>query len=510
MASWDNGYISEINYTHGYYSELNPEKVKLSLALAGIVPPKIDCACELGIGQGLTTNIHAAGSKTRWFGNDFNPSQAAQALDLANRCYNNFKVSDASFEDYCHADDLPDFDFIALHGIWSWVSDENRKIIIDFIGRKLKVGGVLYISYNTFPGWSNFAPIRHILNQHVNVFGRVSEGVGKNIEKAFKFGEELLALNPGTLKKHPLIDEQLKNARSKNPHYLAHEYFNKDWHPVFYSEMAEELSKAKLDFATSAHYLDYVDIINMTKEQSNYLKSIDNADFRQSVRDFIVNQQFRRDYWTRGSRKFTPLEKHEFLWDSQIVLTQNRSDVPKTFQSPLGTVTLDTSVYDPILNVLGDNEPKAIGEISHKLNGKDITMGMLTEALSVLVGIGCVYPISKNAKENVVKCDLLNDAIIENSRSRSEIEYLVSPMFSGGIKISRLDMLIIGELKAGEKNSNKISEKVTKLFGSQGVTLTKVDGTILTNREAIGKEIKTRVEEFRLKTEPLLKKLQIM
>ena len=76
MASWDDGYISEINYTHGYYSELCPQKVKLSLALAGIVPPEIETACELGIGQGITTNIHAASSKTKWFGNDFNPSQA--------------------------------------------------------------------------------------------------------------------------------------------------------------------------------------------------------------------------------------------------------------------------------------------------------------------------------------------------------------------------------------------------------------------------------------------------
>lgn len=30
-------------------------------------------------------------------------------------------------------------------------------ILIEFGGRKLKVGGVLYISYNTFPGWAAFA-----------------------------------------------------------------------------------------------------------------------------------------------------------------------------------------------------------------------------------------------------------------------------------------------------------------------------------------------------------------
>jgi hypothetical protein len=47
-----------------------------------------------------------------------------------------------------------------LHGIWSWVSEDNRQIILDFIDRKLKPGGVLYLSYNTQPGWSAFMPLR--------------------------------------------------------------------------------------------------------------------------------------------------------------------------------------------------------------------------------------------------------------------------------------------------------------------------------------------------------------
>ena len=63
-------------------------------------------------------------------------------------------LSDESFEEFCRRQDLPDFDFIGLHGIWSWVSDKNRQVIVDFIRRKLKVGGVVYVSYNTQPGWA--------------------------------------------------------------------------------------------------------------------------------------------------------------------------------------------------------------------------------------------------------------------------------------------------------------------------------------------------------------------
>jgi len=34
--------------------------------------------------------------------------------------------------------DLPDFDFIGMHGIWSWISEEDRALIVEFIRRKLK------------------------------------------------------------------------------------------------------------------------------------------------------------------------------------------------------------------------------------------------------------------------------------------------------------------------------------------------------------------------------------
>ena len=39
-------------------------------------------------------------------------------------------------------------------------------MILDFIGRRLKSGGVFYISYNTLPGWGPFAPVRQLLKHY--------------------------------------------------------------------------------------------------------------------------------------------------------------------------------------------------------------------------------------------------------------------------------------------------------------------------------------------------------
>ena len=76
MVSWRSGYVADIDYTYGYYPELNPARIRLAFAINGLAFPEIRTACELGFGQGLSTNIHATASTVSWWGTDFNPSQA--------------------------------------------------------------------------------------------------------------------------------------------------------------------------------------------------------------------------------------------------------------------------------------------------------------------------------------------------------------------------------------------------------------------------------------------------
>lgn len=102
---------------------------------------------------------------------DFNPSQAGFAQELAAASGAGAQLFDQAFAEFCNRPDLPDFDFIGLHGLWSWISDENRAVIVDFIRRKLKVGGVLYISYNAQPGWAAMVPMRDLLAEYSEVMG---------------------------------------------------------------------------------------------------------------------------------------------------------------------------------------------------------------------------------------------------------------------------------------------------------------------------------------------------
>ena len=169
MNSWNEGYFTDDVYTYGYYRELSPNFIRWCLTLKGFAVPESsddDCHCELGIGQGVSANIHAASSAGKFFGTDFNPAHAANAQELAAASGANAKFFEDSFEEFANRDDLPQFDTISFHGIWSWVSDENRRHMLDIVRKHLKSGGIVYNSYNCLPGWAPVAPLRELLKLH--------------------------------------------------------------------------------------------------------------------------------------------------------------------------------------------------------------------------------------------------------------------------------------------------------------------------------------------------------
>jgi SAM-dependent methyltransferase len=280
MNDWRAGYVTDLGYTFGYYPELNPLRIRLAFLNQGLVFPQVGSACELGFGQGVSTNLHASASVTQWCGTDFNPSQAGFAQELAASSGAGALLAGDAFADFALRTDLPDFDFLALHGIWSWISDDNRRVIVDFVRRKLKVGGVLYISYNTLPGWSNFLSVRHLMAEHARVLGASGETIKGRIHKALGFAQQVMDTEPLALMTAPGAAEQLRKMQSLDPHYIAHEFFNRDWQPMHFSTVAQWLEGAKLQFACSASYMDAAESMHLTAEQlKSYLEQLRPEDF---------------------------------------------------------------------------------------------------------------------------------------------------------------------------------------------------------------------------------------
>lgn len=513
MTDWTAGYVADIGYTYGYYTELNPLRARLAMLQSGIAPPAANATCcELGFGQGVSVNVHAAASACSWWGTDFNPSQAGFAQSLAAASNAHANLSDEAFDTFCNRDDLPMFDFIGLHGIWSWISDANRSTIVEFVRKHLKVGGLLYISYNTLPGWSAFAPMRHLMTAHASVVGSSGAGIVSRIDGAIEFADKLLATNPLYSRANPQVAERLKKLTEQNRHYLAHEYFNRDWHPMHFDTLMNWFEPAKVQFAGSANYLDYVDALNLSTEQQELLATINDPMFKESVRDFMVNQQFRKDYWVKGKRNLSTLERLEALRQERLLLVTPREDVSLKANGSLGEATLTEGVYNPILDLLADHQIKSIGELEQALARRkvEINFGQLLQAVMVLGGLGHVYSaqddatISKASKHT----QTLNRHLMQLARSSQDIAVLASPVTGGGLSVSRFGQLFLLSLSRGKKEPKQWAEDAWLWLEMQGQRLVK-EGQTLQSKEDNLKELTQQAETFAQKQLPILKSAKV-
>jgi SAM-dependent methyltransferase len=509
MTTWTSGYVADIGYTYGYYNELNPLRVRLAFLNAGLVCPEFGTACELGFGQGLSANIHAAASVCSWSGTDFNPAQAGFAQELALASGSGAQLFDESFAEFASRD-LPEFDYIGLHGIWSWISDENRAVIVDFIRRKLKVGGVLYISYNTLPGWGAFAPMRHLMTEHAEVIGSEGRGIVSRINDAIDFTERLLATNPLYARANPQIAERISKLKEHNRHYLAHEYFNRDWHPMHFATMAQWLEPAKLQYACSANYLDHVEAINLSAEQQTFLNEIPDPMFRQTVRDFMVNQQFRKDYWVKGARRLNGVQQAQALNAHRVVLTAPAPDINLKVQGALGEANLNEAVYKPILQALADHKPHSIQELIKALEGQDNTLLKAAQAVMVLTGQGHVQPVQ--SEEAISKAGpatkRLNQHLMNLAKGSADVAYLASPVTGGAVNVGRIHQLFLQSLLQGKKQPQDWVQEAWALLKSQGKRLIKAGQTLQGEEENLA-ELTQLAADFQAKALPVLRGLRI-
>ena len=509
MNDWTSGYVADIGYTYGYYQELNPQRVKLAFLNAGLVAPEFGTACELGFGQGLSANMHAAASVCSWHGTDFNPAQAGFAQELASVSGANAHLFDEAFAEFAQRD-MPDFDYIGLHGIWSWISDENRAVIVDFIRKKLKVGGVLYISYNTLPGWGTFAPMRHLMTEHAEIIGADGVGIVSRIDGALDFTEKLLATNPSFSRANPLINEKINQIKGQNRHYLAHEYFNRDWHPMHFATMAKWMGSAKLTYACSAHYLDHLDAVNLTAKQQDFLKDIHDPMFKQTVRDFMVNQQFRRDYWVKGARTISLLERAEQLREQRFVMSAYRPEVSLKVMGSLGEATLTESIYQPVLDLMADFKTRSLSQIEQAVKDKDINFGQLGQAVLILCGNGTLSSVQEETVISKAKkrTEKLNTYLMLKSRSSNDISFLASPVTGGGVVTGRFHQLFLLALAQGKKTPEEWAESALHVLIAQGQKIAQ-EGKSLESVEEQLAELTSLATEFARKRLPILKALQI-
>ncbi|NJM31166.1 MAG: methyltransferase domain-containing protein [Rhizobiales bacterium] len=329
MSDWSDGYVTSTEYTTHFYPFLSPASQNLTLLLKGVNPPDLSqnfAYCELGCGQGFSTALLAAANpKGSFVGVDFNPAHVAGANQLkAAAQIQNVAFLEKSFAEL-GSTDLPMFDYIALHGVWSWISRENREAIASFVYSRLKPGGIVYISYNAMPGWAPIGPLRQLF---VESQRHKSEIDVSDVNEAIELAGKMRQLEAGYFKINPAAGANLDHLSKLSRNYLLHEYFNGEWQPFYFSDVAADLRAAKLGYACSSDVLEHIDQLCFGKEQQAMLATLKDGAARETIRDYFRNQRFRRDLFSRGARQLGNNERTEMLRKVRLAKVPVGSDAP--------------------------------------------------------------------------------------------------------------------------------------------------------------------------------------
>ncbi|MBX9633743.1 MAG: class I SAM-dependent methyltransferase, partial [Magnetospirillum sp.] len=346
---WTDG-VATIDYTHAFYPEMAPAHLAFALLLKGIQPPPAQgfTYAELGCGQGLTTNLLAClHPQSRFEAMDVLPSHINGANALAQQAGNaNAQFYEENFAAFAKRQGA-DFDIIALHGVWSWVSPENRGILLDIIGRRLKPGGAVFLSYNCLPGWAADMPVRQMLLERV---AAETGPLPQRIDRALDFMLRL-SRQGGYFDHVPSAAALLETLRGKTDNYIAHEYLNRDWAPFYHSDIARQMAQAGLGFAASATLLDHLDSWRLGPQAAALVEEVEGT-ARETLRDALTYTRFRRDIFVREPRHLPESERRQRLGALRFGLTVPRAEVPESASSLSGDQILPAALYAPLADAL--------------------------------------------------------------------------------------------------------------------------------------------------------------
>jgi ubiquinone/menaquinone biosynthesis C-methylase UbiE len=142
--------------------------------------------------------------------------------------------------EFIHADFLKandrlsgEFDYIVAHGVFSWISQDVRDALLELCAQRLCKGGLLYLNYNTRPGWNVRGLVREFL---------LAQTAGaSNLRTRAELAQEVSAKVVSSLSAEAqpysqLLANEFRFVSEHDVSYIAHEYLANDNHAYWRSD----------------------------------------------------------------------------------------------------------------------------------------------------------------------------------------------------------------------------------------------------------------------------------
>jgi SAM-dependent methyltransferase len=516
MAQWDDGYVTDVVYTSNFYREITPTWLAMTSLLLGHRPPDLTqpfSYADIGCGNGFTAlAVAAACPHAEVWGFDFNPAHVEFASGLAARAgLSNVRFVESSFGDLKTMPDgtLPDFDFMVSHGVLSWISPENRRLLIGAVAKRLKPGGLVYLSYNVTTGWSSMVPVRALMRMLAVASPERSDAA---VPGVLDFVDRMKQAGALYFQAHPAMESRLTEIRKQDPRYIAHEFLNRDWHPLMFADVAGEMLEAKCRFIGSATLAENIDTVAVPPNVAPILGETRDPVLRETLRDIGCAQAFRRDLFRKGVAPLPAAEQQALV--EGLTLAGLGQPVPEggaTFATPIGSVTGRPEVYQPLLAML-DAGPLSVRQASQSPAFAGRPLVELMQAFTLLVAGGYAHPMLPDGgtKAGHDAARRLNQAIARANASAADLPRLAAPAIGSAIGMDILETLLVGELLAGKPaDVGALATELVGVLGRSGRSVQR-DGQPVTDQAETLRIVTEAVVGLLERRVPVLRRLGVL
>jgi SAM-dependent methyltransferase len=411
-------YVTDVPYARRFVRELSPAWLDFTALICGFQPPARDGAlawCELGCGHGVTPAfLAAAHPKGRYIGIDIMPQHIAFADTLCRDA----GITNAQFHviDFAAAAklDLPRFDMIVAHGVYTWVDAAAQEDLIRFVERHLKPGGLLYLSYDCLPGWAGDMPLQHLLQ---TLTARGSGDSIARLDGADRIVTALQGLGADVLRLGAMGREWEELRRRLPPSYFVHQFLPPAWKPIYVTELRRAIAGIGLAPVGSATIRENVDAFTLERPARELIAAASDPDLRELLRDYLLMKRFRRDLFGRDVAKLDEATARERICGTRFMLAQ-----PQDTSVPFNHATAQA-----ILALLdkGPAAPIVLSQQGHPLDA-------LVSQIIALASGGRIWPVAADADGDGI--ERINAMLRDRAGTADEIAFVMLP---SGMAIER-------------------------------------------------------------------------
>lgn len=379
-------------YVSKPFSSTNINNLQAKAKMYGLNPVPLKGARVLELGASCGGNIVPQAlyyPETTFTGIDLSGVQVKHGNDIINSIgLKNVTLLEKDILDIDES--FGTFDYIIVHGIWSWVPDVVKDKILSICNVNLSDNGIAYVSYNTYPGWKRLEQLRDIM-LYSEKRAKDQDLLERTLytKSVLKMVADTMNIDDRSRAQSAYKINNIHNVLNSNDYYVAHEYLEAFNDPVYVSDFIERARKQGCAYIGD-EVLQRSFITWLADDVTNNIRilSHDNYVDKEQFYDYVYDTQFRMSLLTKLPNEDKINHEETVTQDILNSLyyvgnSRNEKGVPEDWTDTVNIAIKELMDTHKQFNVQG-----IINHINSQYPGYNINMDQLYQRLLLLTIVG--------------------------------------------------------------------------------------------------------------------------